>query len=350
MTRFEVNMFDLLTTVEYGGCSAKLSPKELDQILSKLKAPKSEKLIVSSDTHDDAAVYKLNDETALIYTTDFFPPICSDPYDFGQIAATNSLSDVYAMGGTPLLCLNIILFPSKNIPSEALYQILKGGQDKAAEAGAMIVGGHTIDDFPPKYGLAVVGIVHPDKVITNSNAKPGDTLILTKPLGMGVIVAGKRLGEVKEEDYQKALYNMKLLNKSGAELMQKYHANAATDITGFSLLGHALKMCRASNVSMEIESASLPILSGAYELAEFGCLPGAAFRNQDFAEAEILFKDVDYNLKMLAFDAQTSGGLLISCPSESAASLVQELKNSVNKDACIIGTVVEKRDKYITFK
>ncbi|MDX9978149.1 MAG: selenide, water dikinase SelD, partial [Candidatus Cloacimonadales bacterium] len=324
-----------------------LSPKELDSILSKLVSPKSDKLLVSSDTHDDAAVYKLNDDTALIFTTDFFPPLCSDPYEFGQIAAANSLSDVYAMGGTPLLCLNIILFPSDKIPNEALYQILKGGQDKVEETGAMIVGGHTIDDFPPKYGLAVVGTVHPDKVITNSQSKAGDILILTKPLGMGIITAGKRLDEVRDEDYQRALDYMKLLNKNGAELMQKYNVKAATDITGFSLLGHALKMCKASNVSMEIDSSSLPVLAGAYELADMGCLPGAAFRNQDFAEPDILLKDPDYNLKMIGFDAQTSGGLLISSPPNIANQLLQELRDNLYPDACIIGKVTEKKNKHI---
>ncbi len=343
-------MFDLLTTVEYGGCSAKLSPKELDEILGRLASPVSERLLVSSDTHDDAAVYQLNDETALIFTTDFFPPLCSDPYEFGQIAACNSLSDIYAMGGTPLMSLNIILFPSKNIPKEVLYQILKGGQDKVAETGSMIVGGHTIDDFPPKYGLAVIGTVHPDKVITNSQAKPGDLLILTKPLGMGIIVAGKRLNEVNPADYQNALDYMKLLNKTGAELMQKYHVKAATDITGFSLLGHALKVCKASNVSMQIDSQAIPVLSGAYDLADMGCLPGAAFRNQDFAEADIINGQIDYNLKMIMFDAQTSGGLLISAPADSAEALLKDLKESVYPDSAIIGKVLPRQKKYIELK
>ncbi|MDD2651210.1 MAG: selenide, water dikinase SelD, partial [Candidatus Cloacimonetes bacterium] len=198
-----------------------------------------------------------------------------------------------------------------------------------------------------KYGLAVVGTVHPDKVITNSQSKAGDILILTKPLGMGIITAGKRLDEVRDEDYQRALDYMKLLNKNGAELMQKYNVKAATDITGFSLLGHALKMCKASNVSMEIDSSSLPVLAGAYELADMGCLPGAAFRNQDFAEPDILLKDPDYNLKMIGFDAQTSGGLLISSPPNIANQLLQELRDNLYPDACIIGKVTEKKNKHI---
>lgn len=343
-------MFDLLSTVEYGGCSAKLSPKELDKILAKLPCPVSDRLIVSSDTSDDAAVYRLNDETALIFTTDFFPPLCSDPYDFGQIAAANSLSDIYAMGGTPLMSLNLIMFPSSKIPSEVLLEILKGGQSKVSETGSMIVGGHTIDDYPPKYGLAVIGTVHPDKVITNSNAKAGDVLILTKALGMGMIIAGKRLNEVKEEDYQNALSYMKLLNKKGAEIMQKYGVRAATDITGFGLLGHALKMAKASEVSMEIYSSDIPILSGAYDLAEMGCIPGGAFRNQDYCEAFLNSKDIDYQIKMIMFDAQTSGGLLMCVPEHKAEEVLSELKTEGYPQSAIIGKVIQKNEKHIHLK
>lgn len=338
-------IFDLLTTVEYGGCSAKLSPTELDQLLSRLLPARSEKLLVSSDTHDDAAVYKMTEDTALIYTTDFFPPICSDPYEFGQIAAANSLSDVYAMGGKALLALNIILFPSTKIPMEALYQILKGGQDKVAEAQAMIVGGHTIDDYPPKYGLAVIGTVHPDKIITNAQSKPGDVLILTKPVGSGIIIAGKRINEVSDEHYQSALDNMKLLNEKGADLMQKYEIRSATDITGFSLLGHALKMAKASQVTFKLESEKIPLLQGAYELADMGCIPGACFRNQSFTENDTIFENIDYNIKMLMLDAQTSGGLLISCPESRATDLLSELKMSGYPHSTIIGTVDALSDK-----
>ncbi len=339
--------FDLLTTVEYGGCSAKLSPKDLDLILSKLTPAVSENLLVSTDTHDDAAVYKINEETALIYTTDFFPPICSDAYEFGQIAAANSLSDVYAMGGKPLLALNIILFPGENIPLEVLAEILKGGQDKVMEAQALIVGGHTINDYPPKYGLAVIGIVHPDRVITNSRAKVGDVLILTKGLGTGIINAGKRLNEVSDADYKNSLETMKCLNAKGAELMQKYDILSATDVTGFSLLGHALKMARGSNVSFEINSRYIPILSGAYSLVDMGCIPGACFRNQSYTEKEIQFNNIDYNIKMIMLDAQTSGGLLISCPEEKANNLLTDLIESVYPDSKIIGRVKDFKSKRI---
>lgn len=340
-------MFDLLSTVEYGGCSAKLSPKELDKILAQLPCPVSDRLMVSSDTSDDAAVYRLNDEIALIFTTDFFPPLCSDPYEFGQIAATNSLSDIYAMGGTPLMSLNLIMFPSTKIPSEVLLEILKGGQNKVSETGSLIVGGHTIDDYPPKYGLAVIGTVHPDKIITNSNAKAGDVLILTKALGMGIIIAGKRLNEVSDADYQNALSYMKLLNKKGCEIMQKYSLRAATDITGFGLLGHALKMAKASEVSMEIYSSKIPVLNGAYDLAEMGCIPGGAFRNQDYCETSVFSDDIDYQIKMIMFDAQTSGGLLMCAPEHCAEEILSELKAEGYPQSTIIGKVIPKNEKQI---
>lgn len=340
-------MFDLLSTVEYGGCSAKLSPKELDKILAQLPCPVSDRLMVSSDTSDDAAVYRLNDEIALIFTTDFFPPLCSDPYEFGQIAATNSLSDIYAMGGTPLMSLNLIMFPSTKIPSEVLLEILKGGQNKVSETGSLIVGGHTIDDYPPKYGLAVIGTVHPDKIITNSNAKAGDVLILTKALGMGIIIAGKRLNEVSDADYQNALSYMKLLNKKGCEIMQKYSLRAATDITGFGLLGHALKMAKASEVSMEIYSSKIPVLNGAYDLAEMGCIPGGAFRNQDYCETSVFSDDIDYQIKMIMFDAQTSGGLLMCAPEHCAGEILSELKAEGYPQSAIIGKVIPKNEKQI---
>src|SRR5512133_2502835 len=191
---------DLLELVEYGGCSSKISPKQLEEILKLLPLPADPNILVDIDTHDDAGVYRINAELALVLTTDFFPPVCSDPYDFGQIAAANSISDVYAMGGDPVLAMNIMMFPSSKLPMEAYSAILKGGYDKASEAGVRIIGGHTIDDFPPKYGLAVTGFVHPDKIVTNANASDGDILILTKPLGTGIISAGLRTGLASETD------------------------------------------------------------------------------------------------------------------------------------------------------
>ena len=219
------------------------------EILKKLPKPQHPNLLVGSDTFDDAGVYKISDEIALIQTTDFFTPVCSDAYDFGQIAAANALSDVYAMGGKPITALNLVMFPDEKIPIDVCIRILQGGSDKVIEAGALIIGGHTITDFPPKYGLAVTGIIHPERVITNSNAKPGDVLVLAKPIGTGIIIAGKRLNETSEENYLEAIKNMKLLNKKAAEIMQKFNIITATDITGFSFIGHSKNVAEASKVS-----------------------------------------------------------------------------------------------------
>jgi selenide,water dikinase len=339
---------DLLQMVEYGGCSAKISPKQLEEILKYLPLPRDPNILVDIDTHDDAGVYKVNDDLALVLTTDFFPPVCSDPYEFGQIAAANSISDVYAMGGDPVLALNIMMFPAAKLPMEAYADILRGGFDKATEAGVRIIGGHTIDDFPPKYGLAVVGYIHPDKIITNSGARPGDSLILTKPLGIGVILAGLRLGMSSVRDVTEAKCLMKLLNKSGAEVMKKYNIKGATDITGYGLAGHALKMARASKVSMVINMKKVSYIGDSYTLIDEGCIPGSSFRNLEYAEKDIDFtSDLDYNRKMLAFDAQTSGGLLFSAPTEKVSKILEDLKSAGLSDSNVIGYVTEHLEKYI---
>ena len=335
-----------MTTVEYGGCPAKLSPELLDGLLKKLNFVADKNLLVGAETHDDAAVYKLNDEQAIIFTTDFFPPMCSDPFTFGQIAATNALSDVYAMGGKVLLALNLIMFPSQKIPIEVLAEILKGGEDKVAEAEGLIVGGHTIDDYPPKYGLAVIGIIHPDKIISNAKAKDGDVLILTKAIGTGVIMAGKRLNLIKEEHYKIALNSMKQLNKEAANIMNKYDIECATDITGFGLLGHLIKMAKASSVCMNIDIEQVPFIDGALDLIEMGCIPGATFRNQQFVEADkININNINYEKKMLLYDAQTSGGMLICAPKDKVSEMMNELK-SFYPNTKIIGKVTKFDDKY----
>lgn len=339
---------DLLQLVEYGGCSSKIPPQQLEEILKFLPLPSDPNILVDIDTHDDAGVYRINDELALVLTTDFFPPVCSDPYEFGQIAAANSISDVYAMGGDPVLALNIMMFPSSRLSMEAYADILRGGFDKATEAGVRIIGGHTIDDFPPKYGLAVTGFVHPEKIITNAGAKPGDVLILTKPIGTGTIIAGLRMKLTGEAEASAAWENMKLLNKSGAEVMKRHSLKGATDITGFGLAGHALKMCIASNVTMTISMKNVPLLKASYDLADDGCIPGASFRNLDYAEKNMSFSgDLDYNLKMLAFDAQTSGGLLICVPEKLAGKVITELHSSGLSSSAIIGSVSGKSEKYL---
>jgi selenide, water dikinase len=339
---------DLLQMVEYGGCSAKISPKLLDEILKYLPLPKDPNILVDIDTHDDAGVYRVNDDLALVLTTDFFPPVCSDPYEFGQIAAANSISDIYAMGGDPILALNIMMFPAAKLPIEAYTEILKGGFDKANEAGVRIIGGHTIDDFPPKYGLAVVGYIHPEKIITNAGVRPDDSLILTKPVGTGIIVAGQRLGMSSVRDINDAKCLMKLLNKSGAEVMKKYNIKGATDITGFGLAGHALKMARASKVSMEINMKKVSYIGDSYTLIDEGCIPGASFRNLEYAEKDIGFaSNLDYNLKMMAFDAQTSGGLLFSAPSGKVNLILEDLYKAGLPDSSVIGYVSDRKEKLI---
>jgi selenide,water dikinase len=339
---------DLLQMVEYGDCSAKISPKQLEEILKFLPLPKDPNILVDIDTHDDAGVYEVNDDLALVLTTDFFPPVCSDPYEFGEIAAANSISDVYAMGGDPILALNIMMFPAAKLPMEAYAEILKGGFDKATEAGVRIIGGHTIDDFPPKYGLAVVGYIHPQKLITNAGVRPGDSLILTKPVGTGVILAGHRLGMVSEDDLIEAKQLMKLLNKSGAGVMKKHHVTGGTDITGFGLAGHALKMAKASKVSLHISMKEIPLIGNAYALLDDGCIPGASFRNLDYAEKDIEFEpDLDYNLKMLAFDAQTSGGLLFAASADKVDQIMEDLFTAGLWQSKVIGFATEPKEKLI---
>lgn len=337
--------FDLLTTVETGGCSSKIPPRQLEELLSGLPLSVDPRILVDIATHDDAGVYKINDDLALVLTTDFFPPLVSDGYEFGQIAATNSISDVYAMGGTPLLALNIMMFPSSRLPLEVYSEILRGGYDKAREAGVSIIGGHSIDDYPPKYGLAVIGTVHPEKIITNGGAKAGDVLILTKPVGTGIILAAHRLGMASEEQLEKVKTYMKRLNNDGARLMQQYGITGATDITGFGLAGHALKMARGSDVTVRLNMTSVPLADGVYALAEKACIPGAAFRNLDYVEREAKFdENLDYNLKMIAHDAQTSGGLLISVAETKAEALLNDLREAGHSTAAVIGTVEVKRD------
>ena len=339
---------NLLEMVEYGGCSSKIPPVKLEEIVASLPLPSDPNILVDIDTHDDAGVYRINDELALVLTTDFFPPVCSDPYEFGLIAAANSLSDIYAMGAAPLLALNIVMFPQADLPMEAYAAIMKGGFDKATEAGARIIGGHTIDDNPPKYGLAVVGTVNPDRVITNAGATPGDLLILTKPLGTGIILAAQRVKMTGEESVRAALDGMKQLNRVGAQLMQQYNVKGATDITGFGLAGHALKMAKASGVTINLSMDKVPLLPDVYRLADEGCLPGASFSNLEYATGLMDAGGLtDYNLKMIAFDAQTSGGLLISVPEAMAGLLLAELIEKGNPRSAIIGNVSARGNYFL---
>ncbi len=339
--------FDLLDYIEEGGCSAKLSAGKLSAYLTNLPVVEDPNLLVGIDTHDDAGVYKISEQIALIQTVDFFPPVCSDPYCFGQIAAANALSDVYAMGGKPLTALNLMMFPDDKIPPAIFSEILKGSFDKVTEAGAVIAGGHTINDNTLKYGLSVTGIIHPDKVITNSGAKPGDLLILTKALGTGIITAGKKLNAVPESLYSGALASMLLLNNSACDVMNKYRIKCATDITGFGLLGHILKLSIASKVSVVLYGRAIPLLEGAYGLADLGCIPGAVFRNQEFTDEFCSFNYTDYNIRVIMLDAQTSGGILMCVPYDMKDIILKDLKMKGMDHSSVIGEVISASEKNI---
>ncbi|MEG1572521.1 MAG: selenide, water dikinase SelD [Bacteroidales bacterium] len=336
-----IEKINLLQFTATGGCSAKIPPQQLADLLKDIQLPQEVRIMVNAQTHDDAGVYKLNADTALIVTTDFFPPVCEDPFEFGEIAAANSLSDIYAMGGDPLLCLNLNMYPSQSLPLEGLREILLGGQSKINEAGAFTMGGHTIEDTIPKYGLAVVGSVHPEQLITNANAQVGDLLILTKPLGIGVLMAAHKMGLGEETSYKMALQQMKLLNKAGKDAMQKLGVRCATDITGFGLLGHLMRMMQASGTTACIHAEKLPVLPEVLSLIQTGCIPGAAFRNLDFVKKHLWVEDsLPLEYKMLCVDAQTSGGLLMCVAPQKAEALLRDLQaTGLHAQAAIIGEI-----------
>lgn len=299
------------------------------------------------DTADDAAVYKLNEEIALIQTLDFFTPMVDDPYVFGQIAASNSLSDVYAMGGKPVVAMNIVCFPSCH-DMNVLAEIMKGGFDKVKESGALLVGGHTVDDKEPKYGLSVSGIVKPDKVLSNATSKPGDKLILTKPVGVGILNTAMKEGLVEKSISDKVIEVMIHLNKYAAMSFEYIEVNSVTDITGFGLLGHALEMAKASNVSIHIDSKEVPILDGAIEMANMGIIPAGMYRNKQYIYTDVNIQDVDGAIEDILYDPQTSGGLLVSVKEELAELLVEDMKKNGSIEAKIIGSVKQKENNYIT--
>lgn len=295
------------------------------------------------DTSDDAAVYKINETTALIQTIDFFTPVVDDPYVFGQIAAANSLSDVYAMGGEPRLAMNIICFPTC-LSTQVVAEILRGGYDKVEEAGALLVGGHTVEDDEPKYGLSVSGFIHPNDVVTNCNAKPGDALVLTKPLGVGIINTAIKAQMVDEDTYNLAIFNMRTLNKFAKDAMMKVGVNSCTDVTGFGLLGHGLEMAQGSGTTIVFKSDEIPIISKAIELASMGLVPAGAYSNMKYIGDKVKFnKEVPEEIRDILFDPQTSGGLLISVPGDKLNELLEELKGSPTQVA-VVGEVVEQRE------
>ena len=322
------NEVKLTKLAKCAGCGAKVGAGVLSQLLEGIKVHRDPNLLVGFDKSDDASVYKVSDELALVQTVDFFPPIADDPYLFGQIAATNALSDVYAMGGEPKLCLNIMAAP-ESMPREAVHQMLRGGYDKVYEAGALITGGHSILDDEPKYGLAVTGFVHPDRVLTNSGAKPGDVLLFTKPLGIGILSTAQKAEMLSPEGEALAYRLMTTLNKSARDAMVKYRVHACTDVTGFGLLGHACEMAQGSDVDLEIHVADIDLIPEAASLAQMGILPAGMYRNRTFAEPEVEPGQTEVWQQDMLYDPQTAGGLLMAVDPEDADALYQELKACV---------------------
>jgi selenide,water dikinase len=295
-------------------------------------------LLVGRETSDDAGVYRLSEDTALVQTVDFITPVVNDPYDFGRIAAANSLSDVYAMGGRPVTAMNVVCFPVKTMDKAVLREILRGGLEKVHEAGAALVGGHSVEDPEIKYGLSVTGLVHPDRVLTNAGARPGDALILTKPLGTGVLATAIKAGLISDEAQVRAVETMATLNRKAAEIMAAYPVNACTDVTGFGLLGHTLEMARGSKVGITIFAEDVPLLPEVLDSVQMGLVPAGSFSNRNFCAHQIRHADaIDPMLLDIVADAQTSGGLLISLPEDRAAALVEDLKAGGVTDAAIIG-------------
>ena len=298
-------------------------------------------LIAGVERAEDAGVYKLNDELAIVQTLDFFTPIVDDPYAFGQVAAANALSDVYAMGGRPLTAMNIVCFPVKTMDISVLKQILAGGLDKIREAGVVLVGGHSVDDQELKYGLSVTGTIHPARVVLNSGARAGDKLILTKPLGTGIINTAAKGGTAGKEVIDRTVRCMATLNRTASELMMEAGVNACTDVTGFGLLGHACEMIEGADVGMVFYSTAVPLFPEVREFAVMGLVPGGTYRNKEFRSHMVeVAGDIPDDLLLILFDAQTSGGLLISIPPTRAERLLQRLHDEGVAEAAIIGEVV----------
>ena len=306
------------------GCGAKVGAGVLAQLLEGIRVHQDPNLLVGFDKSDDASVYRVSDELALVQTVDFFPPVADDPYTFGQIAATNALSDVYAMGGEPKLCLNIMAIP-EDMPREAVHALLRGGYDKVYEAGALITGGHSILDDEPKYGLAVTGFVHPDRILTNAGAKPGDVLFLTKPLGIGILTTAGKAELLDEADEKLCVQLMTTLNKAARDVMVRYRVHACTDVTGFALLGHASEMAQGSDVQLVIRAQDVPLLPHALELARDGILPAGMYRNRSFAQCGVDAGNTERALQDVFYDPQTAGGLLLAVDAADADALERDM-------------------------
>lgn len=328
------------------GCGAKVGAGTLVRILEGFQTHTDPRLIVGYDKSDDASVYVITEDTALVQTTDFFPPIVDDPFLYGQIAATNALSDVYAMGGEPKLALNIMCL-SEHMDKETVQEILRGGYAKAYEAGAIITGGHTIQGAEPIYGLAVSGFVHPKKVLTNSGAQPGDVLILTKPLGIGILTTSAKADMVEQNVLDRIYKQMATLNKTARDIMVKYPVHSCTDVTGFALMGHSFEMAQGSGCTIHLMADKIPYHEEAYELASMGFIPAGAYRNRDYAEAGVrVCGDITRAMQDILYDPQTSGGLLMAVPEAHAQELLKELQEVIPQ-AAVIGYVTEQEESDI---
>ncbi len=341
-----------LTHFTHGlGCACKLRPQALEEVLKDLPIQINPNIIVGTDNSDDASVYKINDDLAIVQSLDFFTPIVDDPYMFGAIAAANALSDIYAMGSKPLFGLNIVGFPSNRLPLSVLHKILKGAHDKAKEAGIVVLGGHTVDDTEPKYGMVVSGIINPADILTNADAKLGDYLILTKAIGTGILSTALKRGLLDDDIKNTLIATMAELNKIAAEVMASYPVSACTDVTGFGLLGHLKELCEASQLDAEVYTAEVPLLDEVENMAASNIVPGGTKDNLSFIANNVSFDDEipDYKKYILA-DAQTSGGLLISIPAKYKDKLLSDLHNAGISDACIIGRFINIGEGKINVK
>lgn len=336
-----------LNMIVCGGWNSKIGPGSLSKLLKDLPKRKDENLLVGYESSDDAAVYKISEDKAIIQTLDFFTTMVNDPYLYGQIAATNALSDVWAMGGEVISALNIVTFPEKE-DYEKLHLILKGGAEKVHEAGGVLAGGHSIHDTTAKYGLSVTGIVHPDKILMNNSCKEGDLLILTKPLGVSIINTAFMIKECSEKAFEKCIKQMTTLNKYAADIMKKYKVNSCTDITGFGLLGHLVEMLD-NKFSAKLYSEKIPILEEAKECAENFVITGGGQKNRNYLEKKIKFEIKDFALEEILFDPQTSGGLLISLAEKEAEKMLEEL-NKLEIKSSIIGKVIKREEKDVIVK
>lgn len=339
----------LTSLVKTSGCAAKIGPGVLHNVLNNLPKFENPNLLVGFDTNDDACVYKINDNTVAIQTVDFFPPMVDDPYIFGQIAAANALSDIYAMGGNPAVAMNLLCFPSC-LDISVMREILAGGYDKVKEAGAVIAGGHTISDPTPKYGLCVSGFAHPSEILSNSNAKSGDLLVLTKPLGIGIMNTAAKAELLSESKIKEVTSIMSTLNKYAKECTKGLDVHSCTDITGFSLVGHSYEMASGSNKTIEIFSDHLPVIDEALDYAKMGIIPEGMYNNLDYLKDKFkLVSNIAQELQDVLIDPQTSGGLLISLPEKAAKEFLSRIE-SFTSDARIIGQVIDKSDKHIIIK